>query len=77
MKVKVSALGTLKQYLPEEKEIELSSDASNLQEFITTFAGIPADESRLCYVVNGRIQKGAYQPRAEDEIVVLKMAGAG
>lgn len=77
MKVRVSALGTLKQYVPEEREFELGSDATNLQEFITTFVGIPPDESRICFVVNGRIQKGSYLPRAEDEIVVLKMAGAG
>lgn len=77
MKVRVSALGTLKQYLPEEKEFELGSDATRLQEIITTFAGIPPDESRLCYVVNGRIQKASYLPQAEDKIVVLKMAGAG
>lgn len=77
MKVSVSALGTLKQYLPEEKEIELAAEESNLQEIITTFAGIPPDESRLCYVVNGRIQKASYLPQTDDKIVVLKMAGAG
>lgn len=77
MKVRVSALGTLKQYLPEEKEFELTAEEGNLQEIITTFAGIPPDESRLCYVVNGRIRKASYLPQADDKIVVLKMAGAG
>ena len=77
MKVRVSALGALKEYLPEEQEILLDADEASLGEFISSKVGIPSNEPRICYIVNGRIQKATYQPCADDKIVVLKMAGAG
>lgn len=77
MKVTVSALGTLTQYVPGEIEITVKDASLSLKELICLETGVPENESRLCYVVNGRIQKGTYQPGENDKIVLLKMAGAG
>ena len=77
MKVRISALGALKKYLPSEKDFEIEENDVNLKKLITNYIGIPSTESRISFIVNGRIQKDSYQPLSDDKIVVLKMGGAG
>ena len=77
MKVRISALGALKKYLSHEKDIEIEENDMNLKNLITDYIGIPSTESRISFIVNGRIQKDSYQPQSNDNIVILKMGGAG
>jgi hypothetical protein len=76
MKVRVKTLGVLKKYLPEEKEIDLP-DGFDLERLTRESLGIPPEESRISFVVNGSIRKRDYRICPEDRIVVLKMGGAG
>lgn len=77
MKITIQALGALKKYLPREKEFELTEESNTLKELISEQAGIPASETRLCFIVNGSIQKESYTLQPNDKVVVLRMGGAG
>jgi hypothetical protein len=76
MKVSVTALGVLKKYIPEEKDFDLE-DGSDLRGLARETLGIPPEQTRISFVVNGRIQKETYQVQPDDKIVILKMGGAG
>jgi len=77
MRITLSTLGSLKRYLPEEREIEIMDESLSLKEFIVDSLGIPPAESRLCFIVNGTIQPAHYKPQRNDKIVILKVGGAG
>lgn len=75
--VTISALGPFRKYLPEKKDFYLVEELSDLGEQVEKLTGIPATEPRISYVVNGQIKKRTYVPLPGDNIVVLKMGGAG
>ena len=75
--VKISALGPLKEKITQEQDVQLSGAEQTAFELVDEKFGIPKTESRMCFVINGKIQKGSYILQANDSIVVLKMGGAG
>ncbi len=75
--VRISALGQLRNKLPEEQLFAAADEAETLGELVDRCTGIPESEVRLCYVVNETIQKANYVPGDGDQIVLLKMGGAG
>lgn len=75
--VKISALGPLKKQVPGVQEHSLEGSGESLGALVYRTTGISESESRLCYVVNETIQKADYLPRDGDQIVLLKMGGAG
>ncbi len=76
-KVKISALGALRERIPSELEVDVAQHELSAFEFLEENFNIPRTESRLCFVINGRIQKGTYLLQPNDSIVILKMGGAG
>lgn len=74
MKVSVSALGNIKEFIPEEKVIKLES-AVSLKE-LKVLAGVPKEKG-VSYVVNGRVQKADYQVADSDQVKILMLVGAG
>ena len=77
MKVTIKALGTLRSKVPEERDFEVENPGFRLGELVKELTEIPETESRLSYVVNGKIQKADYHPQDGDHILLLKMGGAG
>lgn len=77
MKVEVTALGAVRKYLPETRNIEISDRDLDLRGLITDHLGIPPTMSRIGYVVNGRLQKSNYLVRPGDKIKILIMGSAG
>lgn len=74
MKVSVSALGSIKKYIPEQKEVVLEESVclADLKEI----AGIPIKTS-VSYAVNGKVQNGAYQVQHDDSVKFIMIVGAG
>lgn len=74
MNISVTALGNIKQFIPEAKEIALER-AVSLDE-LKVIAGIP-QEKTVSYAVNGRVQKGEYQVADNDQVKFIMVVGAG
>ncbi len=74
MKVKVSAVGNIKAFVPEEQEINLTAPVS-LHE-LKVLAGIPKERG-VMYSVNGRARKGDNLVADNDEVKFLMVVGAG
>jgi sulfur carrier protein ThiS len=74
MKVSVSALGNIKKYLPESKEVVLEESVclSDLKKL----SGIPATTA-VVYVVNGKAQNGKYVVQENDTIKFIMVVGGG
>jgi len=75
-KISITALGALLEKIPTETEVELKKEMTAF-ELVEEFFGIPRTESRMTFIVNGRMEKGNYILQAGDAIKVLKMGGAG
>ena len=75
-KITISALGPLRKNIPEETEIELLEEITAF-ELVEKNFGIPKTESRMSFVINGRMERGTYVIKPGDTIKVLKMGGAG
>ena len=74
-KVSISALGPLKEKIPTETEVEITETMSAF-ELVERFS-ISRSESRLSFIINGKMEKGNYPVQPGDKIVALKMGGAG
>ena len=74
MHIIISALGDIKKYIPDERPITLAGPLTLTE--LKIQLGIPAAKA-VCYSVNGRIQKGTYQPKENDHIKFLMLVGAG
>ena len=77
MKVTISALGLIKEYLPHDKTVEIEEDNLDLSALMKNVADISPKEIGMLFIVNGRIRKESYVPQNNDKIVVMKMGGAG
>lgn len=75
--VKISALGPLKTNIPEETTLALKNDSTSVFDFIEEHFGIPRNEARMSFNINGRMQRGNYILKSGDNVVVFKMGGAG
>ena len=74
MKISVSALGSIREYLPEPKDVIL--DESICLSELKRIAGIPA-ATAVSYVVNGRVQNGKYTVQDNDAVKFIMIVGAG
>ena len=74
--IKIKALGPLTKQIPKETEVSFNETITAF-ELVEQHFGIPNNESRMSFVVNGTIQKGNYTIQDGDSITVLKMGGAG
>jgi hypothetical protein len=77
MKVTVSALGAMRKYLPEEREVDLGDPPPNLIQLISREFGVPPGMTRIGFVVNGTLRKQTHVPEAGDKIVFMIFGGAG
>lgn len=75
-KIKISAVGQLKEKIPAEQEIEIDQPLTAF-ELVSTYFNIPNTESRLSFIINGRMAQGTHVIKPGDVIRVLKMGGAG
>jgi len=75
-KITISALGDLRSKITEETQIEIQESLSAF-ELVEQFFMIPRTESRMAFIINGRMQKGDIPLNDGDVIKVLKMGGAG
>lgn len=76
IKVTVHALGFLMKFIPNKTSISLNKPML-LKQFVFAFTAIPKHETNLSFVVNGKAQKADYLLQNNDEILVLKIGGAG
>ncbi|WP_075589934.1 MoaD/ThiS family protein [Labilibacter marinus] len=75
-KITISALGELRKKIVGEETLELETSMTAF-ELVEKYFDIPKTEPRMAFVVNGKMQKGAYVVDDGDSIKVLKMGGAG
>ncbi len=75
--VKIKGLGPLKAKIGDEHEAELNGTEITAFEFIEKNYDVPPTESRMSFIINGRMRKGDYILQPNDDITVLKMGGAG
>lgn len=74
MNVSVSALGNIKEFIPESKNMALEASVS-LDE-LKVLAGIPKIRT-VSYAVNGKVKRGDYQVADHDTIKFIMLVGAG
>jgi hypothetical protein len=74
MKVSISAIGSIRKYIPEPKNIELDAPVSLLE--LKEIAGIP-EKVPASYTVNGKLQRGDYAVQDDDNVKFIMIAGAG
>jgi hypothetical protein len=74
MKVSISAIGSLRKYIPEPKDIELDLPVSLLE--LREIAGIP-EKVTASYTVNGKVQRGDYAVQDNDSVRFIMIVGAG
>lgn len=75
-KITISALGQLREKIAAETEVILSEEVTAF-ELVERHFDIPKTESRMAFIINGRMEKGTYVIKPNDNIKVLKMGGAG
>ena len=74
MNISVSAIGSLRKYIPEAKQIELDASVSLLE--LKEIVGIPA-KAPAAYTVNGKVQHGKYAVQDNDNVKFIMIVGAG
>lgn len=74
IRIRLSALGLLRQYIPELREISIVSGLT-LEE-IALQQGVPR-KSLGAYMVNGILKQGDYCPAESDDVRLFMLMGAG
>lgn len=69
-------MGQLLAKIPNETEIDILEKITAF-ELVKKYFDIPSNESRMAFIINGRMEKGTYVIKPGDSIKVLKMGGAG
>lgn len=74
--ISISALGHLREKIPRETEVDLPEPITAF-DLVEKHFRIPRTESRMAFIINGKMEKGTYILQPKDSIKVLKMGGAG